>query len=149
MYDTLGFISPVILGGKSFLQELCWTGDDWADPLPENLESQWNEWKPSLSFLSGVKNEILTGYDNQRLKDGASLFFWCCSNWLLAMLICISTISPVKVESRTCKANNHTKTKWRIYASVNSPSSVKIMACRLVGAKPFSEPMMEYCWFDP
>ena len=34
---------------------------------------------------------------------------------------------------------------WRIYSSVNRPSLVQIMACRLVGAKPLSEPMMEYC----
>ena len=35
--------------------------------------------------------------------------------------------------------------EWRIYASVNQPSLVQIMACRLDGAKPLSEPMMEYC----
>ena len=34
---------------------------------------------------------------------------------------------------------------WRIYASVNLPSLVQIMACRLVGAKPLSEPMLGYC----
>ena len=33
--------------------------------------------------------------------------------------------------------------EWRIYASVNIPSLVQIMACRLVGAKPLSEPRME------
>ena len=33
----------------------------------------------------------------------------------------------------------------RIYASVNWPSSVQTMACRLDGARPLSEPMMEYC----
>ena len=32
---------------------------------------------------------------------------------------------------------------WRIYASVNRPSLVQIMACRLVGTKPLSEPMQE------
>ena len=26
---------------------------------------------------------------------------------------------------------------------------VEIMACRLFGAKPLSEPMLEYCQFDP
>ena len=31
------------------------------------------------------------------------------------------------------------------YASANYPSLVQIMACRLVGAKPLSEPLMEYC----
>ena len=35
--------------------------------------------------------------------------------------------------------------EWRIYASVNLPSLVQIMACRLTGAKPLSEPMLEYC----
>ena len=35
--------------------------------------------------------------------------------------------------------------EWRIYASVNLPSLVQIMACRLVGDKPSSEPMLEYC----
>ena len=32
-----------------------------------------------------------------------------------------------------------------IYASVNKPSLVQIMACRLDGAKPLSVPMLEYC----
>ena len=32
--------------------------------------------------------------------------------------------------------------------SVNLPSLVLIMACRLVGAKPLSEPMLEYCYFS-
>ena len=32
----------------------------------------------------------------------------------------------------------------RIYASVDLPLLVQIMVCRLVGAKPLSEPMLEY-----
>ena len=35
--------------------------------------------------------------------------------------------------------------KWCIYASVNWPPLVQIMACRLVGAKPLSEPKLEIC----
>ena len=34
---------------------------------------------------------------------------------------------------------------WRTYVSVNLPSLVQIMACRLDGAKPLSEPMLEWC----
>ena len=33
----------------------------------------------------------------------------------------------------------------RIYATVKQPSLVQIMACRLVGAKPLSAPLLEYC----
>ena len=35
--------------------------------------------------------------------------------------------------------------EWCLYASVNWPSLVQIMPCRLKGAKPLSEPMLEYC----
>ena len=35
--------------------------------------------------------------------------------------------------------------EWRIYASENNPSLIQIMASRLVGAKPLSGPMLEYC----
>ena len=34
---------------------------------------------------------------------------------------------------------------WRIYASVNFPPLIQIIACRLVGAKPLSKLMLEYC----
>ena len=37
----------------------------------------------------------------------------------------------------------------RIYASVNYPSLIQIIACRLGGAKPLSKSMLEYCWLDP
>ena len=39
--------------------------------------------------------------------------------------------------------------EWGIYAFVIWPSLVQMMACRLVGTKPLSEPILEYCWFDP
>ena len=35
--------------------------------------------------------------------------------------------------------------EWRIYASVTYPPLDQIMACRLAGAKPLFEPMLEYC----
>ena len=35
--------------------------------------------------------------------------------------------------------------EWRIYAPVNQPSLVQIIACRLDGAKPLSKPMLEFC----
>ena len=38
--------------------------------------------------------------------------------------------------------------EWRIYSSINLPSLVQIMACRLVGAKPLSETMLAHCSFE-
>ena len=39
--------------------------------------------------------------------------------------------------------------EWRIYAAANIPPLLQIMACRLFGAKPLSEPMLSYCQLDP
>ena len=39
--------------------------------------------------------------------------------------------------------------EWRMYASVNQSSSVPTMAYCLAGAKPWFEPVLEYCWLDP
>ena len=36
-----------------------------------------------------------------------------------------------------------------MYASVKLTSLMQIMACRLVGAKPLSEPMLDYFYLDP
>ena len=43
----------------------------------------------------------------------------------------------------------HIVAGWQMYASVNSPSLVQIMASGLVSAKPLSEPMLEYYSLDP
>ena len=69
---------------------------------------------------------------------------------------CLWNMNVVKKNDRYfCKNGNFHKgeikeslTHWgrvtHIYASVNKPASVQIMACRLDGAKPLSEPMLEY-----
>ena len=43
------------------------------------------------------------------------------------------------------QVNPLSEAKRRIYAPVNYPILVKIMGCRLIGAKPLSEPLMDYC----
>ena len=35
-----------------------------------------------------------------------------------------------------------------VYVSVNWPSLVQMMACRLYGVKPLSEPMLEYYYLE-
>ena len=39
--------------------------------------------------------------------------------------------------------------EWRLYASINKPSLVQIMACRLVGAEPLSESVLKYFLLNP
>ena len=42
-YDPLGFISPVIVKAKLFIQELWQRKLEWDEPLPTELETKWND----------------------------------------------------------------------------------------------------------
>ena len=55
IYDPLGFISPLVLEGKSILQEMCKSGTKWDDPLPEHLTSRWLEWKKNCTELHEIQ----------------------------------------------------------------------------------------------
>ena len=69
---------------------------------------------------------------------------------LIFCIICLQIIA-IKLLSHLQGANKliSIEAKWCIYASVNKPSLVQIMACRLAGTKPLSEPMLEFYQLDP
>ncbi|XP_028413668.1 uncharacterized protein LOC114536524 [Dendronephthya gigantea] len=51
VFDPLGFVAPVLLEGKSILQELCRIKLDWDDPVPEDMCIRWCKWKSELKEL--------------------------------------------------------------------------------------------------
>ena len=58
----------------------------------------------------------------------------------VAVLLIVScSYSVYRIVSKFIEA------ELRIYVSVKLPALVQMMAWRLVGAKPLSEPMLEYC----
>jgi hypothetical protein len=54
MYDTLGFLAPIILLAKKLLQDLCKQRVDWDDSVRENESRRWEKWKEELSKPSQV-----------------------------------------------------------------------------------------------
>ena len=51
IYDLLGFVAPVLLEGKTILQELCRNNTGWDDPVPNDVQSKWFKWKSELEDL--------------------------------------------------------------------------------------------------
>ncbi|XP_062584179.1 uncharacterized protein LOC134245966 [Saccostrea cucullata] len=53
VFDTIGFLQPVIIEGKLLLREMMsvTSKTDWDDPLPEPLYNKWISWMNSLSYL--------------------------------------------------------------------------------------------------
>lgn len=51
LFDPLGLVSPVLITGKLFIQELWVIKLDWDDPLPVHLANRWTEFFNSLQEL--------------------------------------------------------------------------------------------------
>ena len=90
-------------------------------------------------------------YDNadDNTFDIAKLSLYVMTSKLCMILIWRILASNINMCLLTFKLNKHTKSQLieaerRIYAAVNMPTFVQIMACHLIGAKPLPEPMQEY-----
>ncbi|KAK7938715.1 hypothetical protein WMY93_002041 [Mugilogobius chulae] len=51
VYDPLGFLAPIILTAKKFVQDLCRRRLGWDDPLPPSVVRDWMAWLEDLHLL--------------------------------------------------------------------------------------------------
>ena len=54
VYDTLGFVAPIILPAKKLLQDLCKQKLGWDDPISDVDNERWEKWKSQLPSLSEI-----------------------------------------------------------------------------------------------
>ncbi|XP_029167976.1 uncharacterized protein LOC114938272 [Nylanderia fulva] len=52
MFDPLGWITPITVTAKLFMQELWAIRLDWDDELPEDLKSRWTSYVAQLTCIS-------------------------------------------------------------------------------------------------
>ena len=55
LYDPIGFIAPFILIGKNILQRVNEAGLDWDEPVPEDINKDWQNWVSQLNSLQEVE----------------------------------------------------------------------------------------------
>ena len=55
VFDPLGMVSPFILIGKRILQDLCCSGADWDDEIPDDMKTRWEKWRSELFSLQDLK----------------------------------------------------------------------------------------------
>ncbi|XP_046431027.1 uncharacterized protein LOC124184894 [Neodiprion fabricii] len=54
IFDPLGWIAPVVVRGKIFIQELWSAGLNWDDPLPKILETRWRIYEEELKDIAFI-----------------------------------------------------------------------------------------------
>ncbi|KMQ86362.1 gag-pol protein [Lasius niger] len=52
LFDPLGWLAPVTILGKMFIQQLWKLNIEWDDPLPPSLAQQWNQFDEDLRGVS-------------------------------------------------------------------------------------------------
>ncbi|XP_062704057.1 uncharacterized protein LOC134286461 [Aedes albopictus] len=65
LFDPLGLIGPVVVEAKIFIQTLWKLLVNWDDPLPENLQTIWLEYRRNLSALESIRIPRWVGYTKE------------------------------------------------------------------------------------
>lgn len=55
LFDPFGWLSPVIITAKIFIQKLWLCKKDWDDELPLDLVNQWTKYRDDLNNLQTIK----------------------------------------------------------------------------------------------
>ena len=58
IYDPLGFISPVLLIGKTLFRNLCDLRIPWDNKIPQEIENKWVKWVNGLNIKIEIPGSI-------------------------------------------------------------------------------------------
>lgn len=119
LFDPLGLIGPVVVQAKIFLQTLWMIKVAWDEPLSEELQANWLEFRSSLSGLNNVpvprwiaySNDVISidlhGFgDASERAYGACLYLRCTTyegNVSVRLLTAKSRVTPIHDDTRKRK----------------------------------------------
>ncbi|XP_061728684.1 uncharacterized protein LOC133533676 [Cydia pomonella] len=90
LFDPLGWLAPVIIVAKIFIQKLWLSGIEWDDEVPPQLLKNWLNYRESLNQLTEFK---LPRWNNARSNVTAELQGFCdASNEAFAAVVYLRTV---------------------------------------------------------
>ena len=115
-YDPLGFLAPIVVRYKIFMQALCEAKISWDEMIPESLMNQWRKLVAVLveaqpisiprCYLDGVQGEVVAyricGYCDASLSAYAAvIYLWIeTENGVLRKFVVAKTrVAPLKKQS--------------------------------------------------
>ena len=114
LYDPLGLLTPVLLGGKKLFQESCRSKCSWNDPLPQNILDSYKEWATDLLLLYQYKiprclsAKVFSRVELHIFTDGGELAFGSVAFLRFGCEKDLNHVSLACSKSRLTPLNNKT-----------------------------------------
>lgn len=116
LFDPLGFLSPLLILGKIFMQELWLLKQDWDQELPTSYATQWKKYRKELEIVhkcslpravvpveTAVDKVELIGFSDASCRAfGAAVYVRCIDMQgviSVHLLTAKSKVAPVRVVS--------------------------------------------------
>ena len=122
VFDPLGFVSPFVLRGRLLLREMCRSGLDWDETIPEAAETAWTDWIQDMTSLQGI--EIPRCYSPSSLHSPAKIELHHFSDASVYGYGQCSYVRTVDDEGHVC-------------------STLAISKCRVTPSRPITIPRLE------
>lgn len=128
LFDPLGFVAPVTLGGRIIMRELSAEQYDWDTPLPSAKQEQWRLWRDSIKELEHLqipRTYIAVSLSTQTQHRELCVFS-DASNLAIAVVAYLKTVSTtgdchvglVMGKSKLAPCPAHTIPRLKLCATV-------------------------------
>lgn len=111
VYDPQGYVTPITIRAKLFIQEMWRNGSDWDVPLPAELQREWKKFYEEIKTIaqiriprwlgttSSTKMQIHLYCDASKKAYGAAAYVRVCENgsWSAKLLCSKSRVAPIKI----------------------------------------------------
>lgn len=111
VYDPQGWVTPITIRAKLFIQEVWRNRNDWDTPLPQELQDKWKGFYKEIQLIdqiriprwlgttSAEKAQIHVYCDASARAYGAAAYIRVLTNgnWSAKLLCSKSRVSPIKI----------------------------------------------------